>query len=95
MLNFAGESPARNSNRRKIFRNAAIFAILILVTACATTSQQQWAAHGYLTPGPTGDPELIGVYDNLDECNDAAEEWTTQQVVGNPVFAECYPVDHN
>ena len=80
------------------FRSAAFCSALCLLSACAMQmagAKEQWAAHGYLTPGPTSEPELIGVYDNRSECDEAAEAWTTRQVVGNPIFAECYPVDRN
>lgn len=56
---------------------------------------EQYAAHGYLTPGPTGESELIGVYESVSECRDAADAWASRQVVGNPVYADCYPVDRN
>lgn len=88
--------------KKRILDNAPraflIAAIAALVSSCATTSAQapkEWAAYGYLTPGPTSEPDLIGVFDNLDDCRDAADAWTTRQVVGNPVLAECYPVDRN
>ncbi len=67
---------------------------VLLITGCAT-QKEQWAAHGFLTPGPTSDPELIGVYDSEGECHAAGEAWMSRQVVGNPVSAECYPVDRN
>ena len=54
---------------------------------------RQWAAHGYLQPTPEGDGDVIGIFDSLDDCRDAADDWTTRQVVGNPVIAECYAVD--
>lgn len=79
--------------RRAFFRIAIIFALSCVVGACAT--YQQYAAHGYLTPGPTGNPELIGVFDNYIACEEAAQDWASRQVVGNPVFAECLPVDRN
>ena len=72
--------------------SAILFFAATTISSCATQSAQ-WAAHGYLTPGPTSEPEIIGVFDALSECNAAAEAWTTRQVVGNPVFAECYQVD--
>lgn len=38
---------------------------------------------------------MIGVFNSINGCETAADAWTSQQVVGNPVFAECYPVDQN
>ncbi|MEX6634245.1 hypothetical protein [Hyphococcus lacteus] len=78
------------------FRIAPLFATMFLISACVTPSDAtQWAAQGFLTPGPTGEPELIGLYESENECRDAGEAWMSQQVVGNPVFANCLPVDHN
>ncbi len=85
-------------NTRKKFRSATIFALFSLVSACATqisSGNGQWAAHGYLKPGPSSEPELIGVYESVKECEAAADSWASRQVVGNPIFAECYPVDRN
>ncbi len=89
--------PLKSGCARKIFRSATIFILLGAVSACATpgSANQQWAAHGYLTPDPSGEPELIGVFSSVKECETAADAWTSRQVVGNPVFAECYPVDQN
>ncbi len=72
---------------------AAILAGTGLCISCATDPNQQWAAHGYLSPAPTNNSEFIGVFENKIECNAAAEGWMSRQVVGNPVFAECLPVD--
>ena len=80
--------------KRKSFCVAAILAIAAF--GCATQPRvHQWAAQGYLTPGPSGEPELIGVYDNEDDCVAAGEAWMSRQVVGNPVYADCLPVDHD
>lgn len=82
----------------KKFCSAAIISMFVIVTGCAalnSAANEQWAAHGYLTPGPTSEPELIGVFSSVKECEAAADAWTSRQVVGNPVFAECYPVDRN
>jgi len=81
----------------KSFRIAAILALLGAASACATQHQvvHEWTAQGYLTPGPTGEPEIIGVYDNEADCVAAGEAWMSRQVVGNPVYADCLPVDHD
>ena len=78
-----------------LFRNATSLALLFACAACATSSmgEMNWAAHGYLTPGPTSEPEIVGVFDNRAACNEAADNWMSRQVVGNPIFAECLPVD--
>lgn len=77
----------------RVFCNAALFACFITASACA--SYTQYAAYGYLTPGPTSEPEMIGVYDLLGQCEAAGKAWASRQVVGNPVFTECLPVDRN
>ena len=80
----------RHTNSIKL----AVTFLALGIAACATASDaQQYAAHGYLTPGPTSEPELIGIYGSVDECRDAADAWASRQVVGNPVYADCYPVD--
>ncbi len=83
----------------RLFLRAATFSLLcVFATACATSGDatfKEFAAYGYLTPGPTSEPELIGIYDSVEACEAAAKEWTMRQVVGNPIFAECYPVDRN
>ena len=83
---------------RLFLRTATFLLLCIFATACATSGEaafEEYAAYGYLTPGPTSEPELIGIYSSVKECEAAAKEWTTRQVVGNPIFAECYPVDRN
>lgn len=85
------------SGSKQFFRVAAIFT-LSFASACSSLSDasyNEWAAHGYLTPGPTSEPELIGIYDKLADCKAAADAWASRQVVGNPVFAECYLVDRD
>lgn len=52
-----------------------------------------WSAHGYLTPGSTSDPEIIGTFASEAECRAAVDDWMSRQVVGNPVSGECLPVD--
>jgi hypothetical protein len=84
-------------NARCLCRNAITSSVMLLSAACATpqNSSTQWAAHGYLTPGPTSNPEIIGVYPTFAECTAAGEAWMSRQIVGNPVFAECYPLDRD
>jgi hypothetical protein len=78
------------------FRTATFVVLLIAASACATTNtngSEEFAAYGYLTPGPTSEPELIGLYPSMKECKAAGKAWMSQQVVGNPIFSECMPVD--
>lgn len=76
-----------------------ILALTFGASACATHgnapegSAPLWAAHGYLTPGPTSDPEIIGIFPSEAECRGAVDDWMSRQVVGNPVSGECLPVD--
>ena len=64
--------------------------------ACATRpGVRQWTAQGWLSPAPSGEPEIIGLYDNEADCIAAGEAWMSRQVVGNPVYADCLPVDHD
>ena len=70
--------------------------------ACATANQattgaseSQWAANGWLSPGPTGDPEIIGLYTSRADCEDALADWLSRQVVGNPIHGECLPIDRH
>jgi hypothetical protein len=81
-----------------LFRTATFMAVLIAASACATTDSdgsKEFAAYGYLTPGPTSEPELIGLYPSMKECKAAGKAWMSQQIVGNPIFSECMPVDKN
>ena len=76
----------------------AITAAVFLSAACASNGAhdvEEWAAHGFLKPVPEGESEVIGLFDDYDDCEDAAEAWASRQVVGNPVYAACYPVDKN
>lgn len=83
-------------SRPKIFCNAIWMGALVLLSACATPADgRQYGAYGYLSPGLNSDPELIGVFDSKDACEEAAEAWETRQVVGNPIHAECYPASHD
>ncbi|WP_375206105.1 hypothetical protein [Hyphococcus sp.] len=85
------------SIQTKVFRIAAIMFALGAASACATQHYKvyEWTAQGYLSPGPTGEPEIIGIYDNEADCIAAGEAWMSRQVVGNPVYADCLPVDHD
>jgi len=98
---------SRHRRRRKearmtiIFRSAAIVAAIFGAAACSTPhagsgpidSGPGWTAHGYLTPGMTDDPDIIGTYASERECRAAVDAWMSRQVVGNPVSGECLPVD--
>lgn len=88
------------NGRKAELRNLRVVAILVSVlisSGCASVSGEpdEYAAYGYLSPGPTSEPQLIGVYKTVRACETAANEWTTRQVVGNPIYAECYPVDRD
>ena len=62
--------------------------------ACATHSDSAgFDAYGYLSPSLTAEGAFIGNYPSRAECKAAGEAWMSQQVVGNPVRAECFPVD--
>ena len=76
----------------KMFCHGLGFSAVMAVAGCAT-HQAGFDAYGYLSPSPTAQGELIGHYSTRADCEAAAEEWTTRQVVGNPVRAECFPVD--
>ena len=93
-----------------VFKNAACFirpiysirvvfiALAMSSTACSTpypADEEEWAAHGFLSPAPTGESELIGVYGAHADCKAAAEEWMSRQVAGVRIFADCFPVDRN
>lgn len=81
---------------RVTFRRLALAATAAALAACATSGPVdggRWAAHGYLTPGPNDDPEIIGSYDGEAECRAAVDDWMSRQVVGNPVSGECLPID--
>jgi hypothetical protein len=80
-------------------RLIAAAALTFGVAACATKNGRPadagpgWTAHGYLTPGPTSDPEIIGTFASESDCRAAVDDWMSRQVVGNPVSGECLPVD--
>ncbi len=69
--------------------------------ACATAEEPtvaappdpQWAANGYLSPSPTAEPEIIGLYVARADCEEAVADWMSRQVVGNPVSGECLSID--
>ncbi len=80
----------------RVFIPIAAGAAIVAASSCASRPViHQWTAQGYLTPGPSGEPEIIGVYDNKADCIAAGEEWMSRQVVGNPVYADCLPVDQD
>ncbi|MEO1250941.1 MAG: hypothetical protein AAFW81_01185 [Pseudomonadota bacterium] len=72
---------------------AFVASLCAVAASCAGKVEQTFGAYGFLSPAPTGQGELIGVYDTRAECQAAAENWMSRQVVGNPVSAECYPSD--
>jgi len=84
-------------NMRDLYRSAIIFGAILLCASCATSQSDpaQWEAHGFLTPGPTSNPEIIGVYSTYAQCITAGEAWMSRQIVGNPVFAECVRMGAN
>jgi hypothetical protein len=55
--------------------------------------EPQWAANGWLSPGPTGNPILIGTYLTRKACDDAVKDWMSRQVVGHAIHGECLPID--
>ncbi len=83
-------------HRANLFRSAATL-FMLSASACATQHDgyEAWTALGYLTPGPTSEPEVIGVYATEGECEKATRDWMSRQVVGNPIFAECMTTDQN
>lgn len=83
--------------RNKVtLRRSLLAGLAVALAACAThdaSAKQKWAAHGYLTPGANGEPEIIGAFDTEAECRAAVDYWMSRQVVGNPVSGECLPID--
>lgn len=79
------------------FARATLALLTFCLFGCATagdvTAEREWTAHGYLTPGPTSEPEIIGTFTSEAACLDAVDGWMSRQVVGNPVSGECLPVD--
>lgn len=77
-------------------RTAVVLTLFLGVAGCQSAffaKDEEWAAHGFMGPVAVGNSELIGVYDKREDCARAAEDWMSRQVAGNPVFADCYPVD--
>lgn len=82
-------------------RAAFVCAAALAASACASMSEQpessagepQWAANGWLTPDPSGEPEIIGLYMTREACEAAVDDWMSRQLVGNPVHGECLPID--
>jgi hypothetical protein len=80
--------------------SATALATSLLIVGCATkatkdasAAEPRWQANGYLSPGRTDNPEIIGQFANKKDCDAAAKFWMQRQVVGNPIFAECLPID--
>ena len=80
--------------------SACVAALAMAGCATATDTESgvaqaepQWAANGWLTPGPSGDPEIIGLFAEREECEAAVADWLARQVVGNPIHGECLPID--
>ena len=71
-------------------RILVIVGAIMSVCACASISDaREYAAFGSLNPALDGQSQLIGVFSNLEECEAAADAWASQQVVGNPIVANC------
>ena len=81
---------------RTTFRMRSLVAAIAVcaLAGCSTLSHPAgFDAYGYLSPNPDADGEFIGNFSSRAECESAGEAWTARQVVGNPVRAECFPVD--
>ncbi|MEO1136460.1 MAG: hypothetical protein AAFW68_07605 [Pseudomonadota bacterium] len=72
-----------------------LFASFMFGCVSSGDHYEEWTAQGYLTPGPTGQPEIIGIFETEAECVAAGQAWMSRQVVGNPVYADCLPVDRH
>lgn len=84
----------------------AMCALSVMAEGCSTSQNgkferpsdrqaaESWAANGWLTPDPSGEPEIIGLYRTRKECEAAVDGWKARQVVGNPVFGICLPIDN-
>ncbi len=80
--------------KKYVIRSVSGAIAVCAAAACSTLSDPAgFDAYGYLSPGPTAEGEFIGNFSSRSECEAAGEAWMSQQVVGNPVNAECYPVD--
>ena len=88
-------------NRRIETRLAALCIAASGLAACASGPKseaggegaREWSALGWLNPGASGEPEIIGLYATEAECRAAVEYWMSRQVVGNPITGDCLPVD--
>ncbi|MFQ5563790.1 MAG: hypothetical protein ACE5FO_09505 [Parvularculaceae bacterium] len=88
----------------RLVRGFLLSAASGFAVACATADPggpetgeriPQWAANGYLTPGRTDEPEIVGLYLTKKACEAALDAWMSRQVVGNPVSGECLPIDRH
>lgn len=86
--------------KRRSLRNALICAAAMAAASCATSMDggagiggPQWAANGWLSPGPNGEPEIIGLFVTRKACEKAVKEWMSRQVVGNPIYGGRLPID--
>ena len=82
--------------KNPLFRVATLGVATFILGACANFSgagARQWTAHGFFSVDQSDEPELIGVFDNLSDCEQAAEAWETSQVAAQRVSAGCFPVD--
>ena len=87
---------ARGGSVRRNAQRAVATLALFFLAGCQNTAlpaTEDWAAHGFMAPGPVGPSEIIGLFYEREDCKQAAKEWMERQVAGNPVFADCYPVD--
>lgn len=94
-------APGRDAMRKESICAAAMAASLF-VASCSTTApdgisgagaEPRWQANGYLSPWRNDNPDVIGQFVDRKSCVAAAEGWKSRQVVGNPIFAECLPID--
>lgn len=70
-----------------------ITASSVIHVACSSARlENSFDAYGFISPSDS-QGEFIGSYPSRKDCEIAAEGWMSRQVVGNPVRAECYPVD--
>lgn len=87
---------ARAASARLDAKRVVAIVALFVIAGCqnaAMPATEEWGAHGFMAPGPIGESEIIGLFYDRQECEQAAEDWMARQVAGNPVFADCYPVD--
>jgi len=76
-------------------RILAVAALAALSAACASggPAHASFTALGYLAPGATDTPDIIGEFASEAACRAALEAWMSRQVVGNPVSGDCLPTD--